>query len=174
MQTLENVICLLAQSESRWLEIGQNQGFSELSAISPFPSALTAWPIKSLHWICYLGHSAAQPDKLGVCFDFTLGKTSGMEHLAQKPARAQLKPLSEVAYSMQASDWSGSKCRGKERDGGQLVIPLVRIDGESLYLNTLWLYLGYFSIVMTLILCKELQDWSMILFVSFFGLAFFN
>ena len=42
--------------------------------------------------------------------------------MEQKPGRAQLRPLSEVAYSVQASDWSGIKCRGKEGDGGQLVV----------------------------------------------------
>ena len=37
-----------------------------------------------------------------------------MEQPAQKPAWAQLRPMSEVAYSVQAFDWSGGKCRGKE------------------------------------------------------------
>ena len=35
-----------------------------------------------------------------------------------------LWPLSEVSYSVQASDWSGSRCRGKEGDSGQLVTSL--------------------------------------------------
>ena len=48
----------------------------------------TAWPIRCRSWNCYLGHSAAKPDELGHCFDFTLAKASGKEQPAQKLARA--------------------------------------------------------------------------------------
>ena len=71
-----------------------------------------------------LSHSAAEPDELGVCFHFTLGKASGMEQPDQKPAWAQLGPLSEVAYSVQASDWSATKFRAKEKDTASLISSL--------------------------------------------------
>ena len=58
------------------------QGNDELDTISHLPSAPTASPIKCLHRICYLGLSAAEPDKLVYCFDFAPGKASGMEELA--------------------------------------------------------------------------------------------
>ena len=47
-----------------------------------------------------------------------------MEQPAQKPAQAQLRPLSGVAYSVQAFDWSGGECRGKGRDSGQQIMAL--------------------------------------------------
>ena len=59
--------------------------------------------------MCYLFHLAVEPEELGGCFDLTIGKASGTEQPVQKPAQAQLRPLSEVAYTVQASDWSGSK-----------------------------------------------------------------
>ena len=57
-----------------WLN--EHQGSNKLGRISLLPSA---WPIRCMHLIWYLGHSASEPDKLGYCFDFTLGKASGME-----------------------------------------------------------------------------------------------
>ena len=71
-----------------------SQRYKVLASLSLLPSALTASPIRCLHWICYLGHSAAGSDELGVCFDFTLGKASGMEQPAQKTARALCKTSS--------------------------------------------------------------------------------
>ena len=73
-----------------------------------------------------LGPLAAEPDELVVCFDFTLGKASGLEQPAHKPAWGPLRPLSGVAYSVQAFDWSGGKCKGQERDSGQDFITLLR------------------------------------------------
>ena len=75
--------------------------------------------------MCYLFHLAVEPEELGGCFDLTIGKASGTEQPVQKPAQAQLRPLSEVAYTVQASDWSGSKCRRKERDTACLISSLL-------------------------------------------------
>ena len=47
------------------------------------------------------------------------------------PAKPQLRSLSEVAYSVQASDWSGGKCRGKERDTACLISSLVPLGIKS-------------------------------------------
>ena len=52
-----------------------------------------------------------------------------MEQPAQKSAWAQLRPMSEVAYSVQASDWSGNKCRGKDRDIACLISSLKVMEG---------------------------------------------
>ena len=94
--------------------VAHQQSSNLLSIWSLLASAHTACarPIRSQSRNWYLGHSAAGPDELGYCFDFPLGKTSGMEQPAQKPAWANA--LSEVATSALASDWSGSSCRGKE------------------------------------------------------------
>ena len=48
---------------------------------------------------------------------------------------------------MQAFDWSGGKCRGKEKNGGQLVVPLHPDDGQScLFCAFLKLSLGPFKL----------------------------
>ena len=42
-----------------------------------------------------------------------------------------LGPLSEVAYSVQASDWSGGRCRGREGDSTPPVASLAKIRSED-------------------------------------------
>ena len=73
-----------------------------------------------LHWICYLGCSAAVPDELGYSFDFVPGRASGMEELAWRSEFVRLNQAAEAAYSVQASDWSGGRPGGKERGSGHL------------------------------------------------------
>ena len=53
-------------SKQRYNKLGTPSFLASMSSASQMPN-------------CYLGHSAAEPDELGYCFDFTLGKASGME-----------------------------------------------------------------------------------------------
>ena len=45
--------------------------------------------------------------------------------------------MAQVAYSVQAFDWSGGKCRGKEGDGGQLVVALFAKSNQNYESNCL-------------------------------------
>ena len=48
-----------------------------------------------------------------------------------KTHSAQLRALTDVAYSVEAFDWSGGMCRGKERDSGQQIITLPQGSGRG-------------------------------------------
>ena len=68
-------------AKSRGWVHGESRGHKCVSKLKRLKSGfLFQYSDQVIYWVKgYLGHSVAEPDKLGVCFDFTPGKASGME-----------------------------------------------------------------------------------------------
>ena len=90
-------------------------------SIPVLTSALTTWPIRCLHWICYFTHrpELGPSRSLGWLLHptgFAWGKIK---------TNAKLVRLNCWMAQVQASDWSGGKCRGMERDTACLITSLM-------------------------------------------------
>ena len=57
-------------------------------------------------------------------FDFILGKETGLKKEVELVLTV-LNQAAEAAYPVKTFDWSGDRCRGKERDSTQVVPSLV-------------------------------------------------